>query len=331
VSDTRYIYTLRARHSDETLREADRNCLLLRAAAQGQLPRVQHLLRLGADVDFADDSGFTALHHAVSSGFEDCVQELIKEGADVNNVTSCGVALNIAADKGRDRVAEILLRARADCDEAIAFAEEKGLDFEVLEGFLTQAVQSSGVESPWTTHSGASNNHNGTPTDIQETGGDVDASEPSDGPRSTTPMPQKNETIVNWDVDKYAYYPRITEPSSHTNGTLSDGDLSKSAHDTHSTRNGSHNASADERARTLDNTKITRSSGSSFDQASSIKTFFRMLTGRNIGEPTGELGLTTLHIPSGGVDHATADLIFIHGIGGGSRETWTTRGDPSTF
>jgi hypothetical protein len=145
VSDTRYIYTLRARHSDETLREADRNCLLLRAAAQGQLPRVQHLLRLGADVDFADDSGFTALHHAVSSGFEDCVQELIKEGADVNNVTSCGVALNIAADKGRDRVAEILLRARADCDEAIAFAEEKGLDFEVLEGFLTQAVRSSGV------------------------------------------------------------------------------------------------------------------------------------------------------------------------------------------
>jgi hypothetical protein len=54
-----------------------------------------------------------------------------------------------------------------------------------------------------------------------------------------------------------------------------------------------------------------------------------MLTGRNISEPTGEL--TTLHISSGSVDHATANLIFIHGIGGGSRKSWTTRGDPSTF
>jgi hypothetical protein len=56
-----------------------------------------------------------------------------------------------------------------------------------------------------------------------------------------------------------------------------------------------------------------------------------MLTGRNISEPTGELGLTTLHTPIGGTEHATADIIFIHGIGGGSRKTWTFNGDPSTF
>jgi hypothetical protein len=100
-------------------------------------------------VDFADDAGLTALHRAVSSGFEDCVQELIEEGADVNVLASCGVALNVAADKRRDRVAEILLRARPNCDEAIVFEMESGLNVGVLREFLTQAVRSSGVESPW--------------------------------------------------------------------------------------------------------------------------------------------------------------------------------------
>jgi hypothetical protein len=141
---------------------------------------------LGADVDFADDIGFTALHHAVSSGFEDCVQELIDKGADVNVLASCGVVLNVAADKRRSRVAEILLRARANCDGAIAFAMESGLDVGVLREFLTQAVRSSGVESPWTTHIGASNDHNGTPTDTCERDDKADVDEPSCDSSSTS-------------------------------------------------------------------------------------------------------------------------------------------------
>jgi hypothetical protein len=283
VSDTRYIYTLRARHSDETLREADRNCLLLRAAAQGQLPRVQHLLRLGADVDFADDSGFTALHHAVSSGFEDCVQELIHKGADINSPTSFGVALNIAADKRRSRVAEILVRARADSDEAITFAEEGGVDVGVLKEFLTQALRSSGLEIPWTTCSGASND--GTPTDTHETGGDADVDEPSDGLRSTTPVLSSDEGINYYD-------------------------------------------------------KIADFFDSSAEQALPREGFFRRLIGTTkrerktfdiapiVRKGRGKHGLTTLYTPSH--DHI-AHIIFVHGQGGTSRETWTIRGKPSTF
>jgi ankyrin repeat protein len=185
---------LRARHSDETLREADRNCLLLRAAAQGQLPRVQHLLRLGADVDFADDSGFTALHHAVSSGFEDCVQELIGKGADINALASCGVALNIAADKRRNHVADILLRARADCDEAIAFAMETGLDLGVLRESLTQAVQRLvSVEHP-TTDGVAGDIYLKTWTDRRAKAGDGHVIESVDVPPSTTPGNRNEDT-----------------------------------------------------------------------------------------------------------------------------------------
>lgn len=43
----------------------------------------------------------------------------------------------------------------------------------------------------------------------------------------------------------------------------------------------------------------------------------------------GSLGLNTLYVPSSGP--ANADLIFVHGLGGGSRKTWTKPNDPSTY
>jgi len=43
----------------------------------------------------------------------------------------------------------------------------------------------------------------------------------------------------------------------------------------------------------------------------------------------GPLGLTTLSVPVDGF--ANADLIFVHGLGGGSRKTWTKSGDPTLF
>lgn len=44
--------------------------------------------------------------------------------------------------------------------------------------------------------------------------------------------------------------------------------------------------------------------------------------------PKGPLGLTTLVEPS---CEAIADLIFVHGLGGGSRSTWTKSSDESLF
>ncbi|KAI1119197.1 hypothetical protein F5Y14DRAFT_396854 [Nemania sp. NC0429] len=53
----------------------------------------------------------------------------------------------------------------------------------------------------------------------------------------------------------------------------------------------------------------------------------RSLTWNTKGEqeaPKGPLGLTTLFEPNG---QATADLIFVHGLNGGSRSTWSKAGD----
>ncbi len=42
----------------------------------------------------------------------------------------------------------------------------------------------------------------------------------------------------------------------------------------------------------------------------------------------GPFGLNTLFNPG---DSAIADLVFVHGLGGGSRSTWTKSGDPALY
>jgi hypothetical protein len=333
--DYRYLYTLRARYSDETLREDDRNRLLLRAAAQGQLPRVQHLLRLGADVDFADEHGFTALHHAVSSGFEDCVKELIDRGADINAVTSCGVALNVAADKGRSHVAEILLRARADCEEALAFADQNGLFVEMLEEFLTQALRSSGLESSLMAYSAAAEtNQMGAPIHTNRRVANGNVNEYQHDPRSTKPGPRTNRIVGDKNVAQRTHNPRSMRSSLNINKGSRYRDVDKYTHGQQSTRHNSLNASVNSKAQKSRTPNIIQSSDSSPERVSSMRALFRTLTGRKTSESTEEIGvtgLTTLYEPQGSANHATADIIFIHGIGGGSRSTWTLNGDPSTF
>ena len=61
--------------------------------------------------------------------------------------------------------------------------------------------------------------------------------------------------------------------------------------------------------------------------------FSRAVASRKASDPgpedlRGPLGLTTVHKPLGKV---IADLVFIHGLGGGSRKTWTKNEDPALF
>lgn len=46
-------------------------------------------------------------------------------------------------------------------------------------------------------------------------------------------------------------------------------------------------------------------------------------------QPKGPLGLTTVYHPDENT-HVVADLIFVHGLNGGSRSTWT-KGDVANF
>lgn len=88
---------------------------MLKAAAEGQTPRIIYLLSLGVDLDHSDDNGLTALHHASFSGFEDAAKALLDAGADVNASSEvCGTPLCVAALKARRNVVDLLIRYRAD-------------------------------------------------------------------------------------------------------------------------------------------------------------------------------------------------------------------------
>jgi ankyrin repeat protein len=114
TEDATNYYPLRQRRSDDKLREKARNEALLQAAAEGQTVRVNKLLKDGADVDFVGKYGWTALHHAAYSGFEDTAQDLLAAGADVNARSEYfGTPLALAAVKGRFNVAKTLLKSRA--------------------------------------------------------------------------------------------------------------------------------------------------------------------------------------------------------------------------
>jgi ankyrin repeat protein len=76
---------------------------------------VAYLIRLGVDLDYKDDHGFTALHHAALSGFEDTVETLLAAGCDVNaDSVDLGTPLHQAARKARTNVMDKLLSYRAN-------------------------------------------------------------------------------------------------------------------------------------------------------------------------------------------------------------------------
>jgi ankyrin repeat protein len=72
------------------------------------------LIDHGADVNAADSSHQTALHHAVSVGNLPLVERLIAAGADVDAMSDFGTALHVARNYGHTPIADALIRAGAD-------------------------------------------------------------------------------------------------------------------------------------------------------------------------------------------------------------------------
>jgi ankyrin repeat protein len=109
-SDTSYQYTVAERRSDDALQPSPRDLALLRASFEGQVIRIGRLLDLHADVDYRDQDGFTALHHAIFGGFEDAVCLLLDSGADTNASSPVAATpLHLAVLKGRGNIAEVLI------------------------------------------------------------------------------------------------------------------------------------------------------------------------------------------------------------------------------
>jgi hypothetical protein len=73
------------------------------------------LLKAGADVDFLDASGTTALHLAAQRGHDAVVRTILEAGANVNFSDAWGTtALHFAAQRGHDDIVRTLLRHGAD-------------------------------------------------------------------------------------------------------------------------------------------------------------------------------------------------------------------------
>jgi ankyrin repeat protein len=86
------------------------------AASSGRRRCLEVLLDHGAKIDSVDPfEGESPVAIAAAEGFPDCVETLIKRGADVNICRFDGAAaLHLAAEKGCEQSARLLLQAGAD-------------------------------------------------------------------------------------------------------------------------------------------------------------------------------------------------------------------------
>lgn len=103
-------------YSHEDWFEAER---LHRAAAEGEINEIERLISLGFDVNLFDDMGYTALHHAVSSGRYDAAKSLFLHGASVNANDDALIGetpLALAVQTDHIHVIELLIQSGADPD-----------------------------------------------------------------------------------------------------------------------------------------------------------------------------------------------------------------------
>ena len=85
------------------------------AAACGDILTVQLLLRKGADPNYRDRDGWSAIHWAAEEGHLEIVRLLLNEGANINAVSSYGTSpLHCAANGGQKNIVSLLLQQGAD-------------------------------------------------------------------------------------------------------------------------------------------------------------------------------------------------------------------------
>ncbi len=89
------------------------------AAENGDAELVKLLIAAGANVNKANEYGWTPLYWAAWNGHKECVEQLIAAGADVNKAEKDGsTPLYMAAYEGRTECVKLLIAAGADVNKA---------------------------------------------------------------------------------------------------------------------------------------------------------------------------------------------------------------------
>ena len=127
---------------------------LVDAAGAGNLAHVEALLTKGADIDAADEMGWTALHNAAWRGHDAVVKRLLLSGADMNRADRNGAtALMLASSAGELASVQALIDAGADLARRDAMgktAADKAteMDHRLLATALSSCQRIASVGSP---------------------------------------------------------------------------------------------------------------------------------------------------------------------------------------
>ena len=82
---------------------------LHQAIEQGNIEAIKELISTGADVNEADQEGWTPLSKAAHGGQKEIAELLISNNADLNALSILGPPLHWAADNGHDEIVELLI------------------------------------------------------------------------------------------------------------------------------------------------------------------------------------------------------------------------------
>ena len=96
---------------EKIAKEFELNHSFIKAVIAGDIESVQVLLKEGANVNFIEGRGDTALLIAVYFGYENMVRFLVDNGANVNFVKDItgDTALHCAANQGYQKIVEFLV------------------------------------------------------------------------------------------------------------------------------------------------------------------------------------------------------------------------------